>query len=225
MGDTNITRNVFRHGSMRYFRGDAEDVVLGSYGEKKNPIGAKAFLAVEGRVKRDFLEDRIDYVTTADIDWSRESKADVEATAGLKVFGSGKKAAASFDFEKAKTANLKLAKFRIMERPLKQMLNEDANAARNYLAREGHDGRIVSEVWVLMEGQLASSFATAAGGKISASVAGNDLEVSANVGASGSETITLSPGTTFAYAMHKVKSWNHGKKRIEDMEGDFHGLG
>ncbi len=109
------------------------------------------------------------------------------------------------------------------------MLNNDAGGARSYLAREGTDGRVVSEVWVVVEGKLAEAFDTAAssGGSVSASLTkALSLQLSANHegSQSGSATIELDPGSTFAFLMHKVKDWDRGKDRILDMEDDRKGL-
>ncbi len=95
------------------------------------------------------------------------------------------------------------------------MLNNDANIAHNCLANEGKDGRIVSEIWVVMEAELAEHFETSGGLMVSAKAA--DLNVTANGGRHGTQTITLSSGTTFAYKLHKVKDWNKGKTRINDI--------
>jgi hypothetical protein len=63
---------------------------------------------------------------------------------------------------KAKSASLDLVKFAIDEGPLKTMLNNDASGARNFLRDEGSDGRIVAEIWVVMEAKLAAHFQTSA---------------------------------------------------------------
>jgi hypothetical protein len=60
---------------------------------------------------------------------------------------------------------------------------------------------------------------------LSANAKGAELQVTVTGGKYGSETITLSPGTTFAYKLHKVKDWNKGKTQIEDMEADYQGMG
>ena len=52
-----------------------------------------------------------------------------------------------------------------------------------------------------------------------------DLSVTAKGGKHGTQTITLSAGTTFAYKLHKVKDWNQGKTKIENMEADYKGMG
>src|SRR5215472_12237622 len=101
------------------------------------------------------------------------------------------------------------------------MLNTDADGARKYLADEGSDGRIVSEVWIGMEVELAEYFSTYGKGSLSVSAAGGNAQISVTGGNNGKQTITFSPNTTFAYKLHKVKDWNKDKTHIEDMEADY----
>lgn len=229
MSEAKVTKHYLKIGSTKYFRGKAENVELCSFGEKKDPIGANAYLAVQANVKREYLVGKVKEVPPVTVDWDRATKADVETNGLVKYFGLNAKAAMSASYEKVKSGHLVLTKFFINEGPLTTMLNQDAGGARKYLAEEGADGRIVSEVWVAMEAELAESFKTAASISTSASGAvGNGsaaLEITANGGAQGSQTISLSPGTSFAYMLHKVKKWNKGKTRIEDMEDDRKGMG
>lgn len=220
---TKITKNAFEYESLKYFRGNAHLVALGVFGEKKSPIGAKAYLDPSGHVKPAYLEGKVEVGTPVTIDWDRQTAADVDANGDLKYFGATGKVALKGNYQKAKSAHLKLISFSINENPLIRMLNKEADVARRNLADEGHDGRIVSEVWVVMEGKLADSFA--AGGSVSYKADGDSLDVTANVSGQGSSTISLTPGATFAYTLSKVKDWSQGKKQIENMERDYKGLG
>lgn len=219
-----ITKHYFQFGTIKYFRGKAENVELCSYGEKKDPFGPEAYLAVEAKVKREHLKDRLRFLEPVDVNWSQQSKADVEVNGRLQYFGLNGKVMMSGSYEHAKSANLKLMKFFINAGPLKTMLNKDANGARNYLAEEGRDGRIVSEIWVVMEGGLAESFATSGAINTSVNAVGGDLELTVEGGTYGSQTVKFPEGMTFAYLMHKVKKWNKGKTQIEDMEDDEKGM-
>jgi hypothetical protein len=219
---TKITNNYFEFGVHKYFRGNAHLVEIGTYGEKKDPFGPKAYLDPQSKVQRGYLVNRVSKGNPVAVDWGQTTKADLEVNGPIKVFGLDMSASTSFSYEKAKSADLKLFNLSILEGPLQSMLNGDADGARNYLADEGSDGRIVSEVWVVMEAELANHFDTSA--SISVSAKDVDLDVTAKGGAQGEQTITLSAGTTFAYKLHKVKDWNNGKTRIENMEADYKGM-
>ena len=221
--ETKITEHYFEFGGVKYFRENAHNVEIGSYGEKKDPIGPKAHLDVQNKVKSEHLINRVKYNTHTNTNWNETTKAEVEAEGVLKFFSLGKEAAVNATYEKAKDAKLELVNFAIDEGPLKAMLNKDADGARNYLADEGNDGRIVSEVWIVLDAELSEHFATY--GSISASVhaAGSSLSVTVTGGKHGSQTVTLSKGTTFAYKLHKVKDWNKGKTQTENLEADYKG--
>lgn len=220
-----VTQHYFRYGTNKYFRGNAHLVELCTYGDKHDPIGAKAYLDPQNKVKREHVESRVQFGTRVKIDWAEVSQADLEADAVLKFFGLGKSAAASFDYAKAKSARLELINLYINEGPLKTMLNNDADGARNYLADEGGDGRIVSEVWVVVDAELGEQFATYGEATASVEAFDSSLKLTVSGGKNGTQTLVISSGTTFAYKLHKVKDWDKGKTKIEDMEADYKGMG
>ncbi len=220
---TKVTEHYLEFGGMKYFRENAHNVEMASYGEKKDPIGSRAYIDVQNKVKTEHLESRVKFNTRTTINWSETTKAEVEAEGVFKFFGLGKAVAVNGSYEKAKDAKLELISFAIDEGPLKTVLNQEAGGARNYLAEEGNDGRITSEIWVVVDAELGQHFA--AYGSVSASVQafGSSLNVTVLGGKHGSQTVTLSKGTTFAYKLHKVKDWNKGKTLIEDLEADYKG--
>jgi hypothetical protein len=227
--EAKVTKHYLEWGTQKYFRGKAENVELCSYGEKKDPIGANAYLAVQAKVQREHLAGKIQEVPPLTVDWNSASKADVEVNGEVQYFVLNAKTAKSASYEKVKSGHLELVKFFINEGPLQRMLNKEADGARKYLAEEGADGRIVSEIWVAMEAEMAEHFRNAASTTSAASGALGPvqaaLEITASGGTQGSQTISLSPGTTFAYLMHKVNKWNKDKTQIEGLEDDRKGMG
>lgn len=221
---TKVTEHFFEYDNMKFFRSNAHNVVLGTYGKKHDPIGPKAYLEPESKIKSDHLDSRTIYLTRVNFDWSTASKAEVEAGANLKFFGLGKSVAGTFTYGDAKDGKLELIALCINPGPLKTMLNTEADGARNFLAREGGDGRVVSQVWLVVDAELGAMFDTYGEGGVKVSAFGSDLSVEISGGKSGSSTLTVSPGTTFAYRLHKVSDWNKDKTRIEDMEDDYKGM-
>lgn len=220
-----VTKHYFEHNGRKYFRGNAENVEIGSYGEKKDPIGPDAYLAVQNKVKHEHLAGRVKGLGAVSVAWDQAKKADVEANGSVQVFGllGGERAVAG-SFADLSKGKCKVVGFAIDEGPLRVMLNTDADGARNYLADEGGDGRIASEIWVVMEAELSESFGASASYTVSANVAGVGLNVNASANGKGSKTITLSKGSTFAYMLHKVKDWDKGKDKIENLEEDYKGM-
>jgi hypothetical protein len=229
MSEARVTKHTFVYNGERYFRDKSEDVLMCSYGEKEDPLGTKASLNVTNHVDRNLLKGKVRYVTTADVEWTRQTRADVETEGRLKYFTAEAAGTATFSYEKAKSGKLKLAKFVIDEGPLKTMLNNEATGAKRFLAQEGQDGRIVSTIWVVVEGRIAESFAAAgtSTGAIEAEVlsaAKLRLSVKGSAGVQGTTSIELEEGTTFAYLMHRVQKWNKDKTRIEELDIDAKGL-
>jgi hypothetical protein len=225
MAETRVAKHTFVYNGERYFRDKSEDIMMGTVGEKTDPVGSKAGLTVVDHVDRADLKGRVRYVTTADIDWSRQAKADVEVEGTLKYFAATGSAGTAFSYERAKSARLKLAKFVIDEGPLQTLLNTDADKARRILADERRGGRIVSTIWVVVEGRIAESFAAAGTqtGAIEVSALGA-AKLRLAVKAKGGSSIDLEPGTTFAYLMHRVTRWNKDRTRVEELDLDSKGL-
>jgi hypothetical protein len=222
---TKITDNYFEFGNQKYFRGNAHLVQIGTHGEKKDPIGARAYLDPQSMVRSEYLDSRVQTGTVATVDWGQTTKATVEVNGLLKFFGLNGKIDTKGTYEMAKNAHLKLANFFILEGRLKDMLNTDADGARYELANEGNDGRIVGEVWVAMEAELAEHFEMYGKSSLSVTAKGAELEMTVTGGKHGSQTISLSPGTTFAYKLYKVKNWSNNKTHIDDLEADYKGMG
>jgi hypothetical protein len=230
---TNITDHYFEFGMFKYYRGNAHLVDIASFGEKKGGSaipGSSPYLAVYGKVARNYLDEanRVQLTHKAEINWNQTTKAQVEVNGRLKYFVLGGKMEADVSYEQAKSAHLKLINFAISEGPLMTMLNTDADSARSFLADEGNDARIVSEVWVAAQAELADHFETygtaTRGGQVSAKAIEGTLELTATGGRHGSQTIILSPGTTFAYKLHKVTNWSHNKTHIDKLDDDYYGM-
>ncbi|NRF72353.1 hypothetical protein HLB44_35785 [Aquincola sp. S2] len=221
---TKITTHYFEFGVHKYFRGSAHAIEPATYGEMNDPVGIKAWLEPAGKVKPEHLDGRLKFNTRVRIDWNTVAKGDLEAEADLNYLGLGKSGMLSFDLSKARSAKLELVNLSIDESPLIRMLNNDANIARNFLAEEGSDGRIVSEVWIVVDAELGEHFATSGAAGVAVKAFGSTAGVVVSGGKHGTQTVQLSSGTTFAYKVHKVSDWNKGKTQVEKVEADYKGL-
>lgn len=221
-----ITDNYFEFNNRKYFRENAHNMQLGTFGEKKDPIGSRAYVDVESKVSAEHIASRMKYVTTAELDWTQVSSGNVGLNGHMPLFGLDGKMAVSTSYEKGKAAKVKLMDFEIDEGPLKTMLNKDANAARNFLAKEGNDGRICSGIWVWVDGGVAETVATATSISVSVDDGTKGLSVTATGGKRGTYTMTITSGTTYAYKLHKVKDWtDRHKTQIDNLEADWKGIG
>lgn len=216
-----VKNNAFMYNGVRYFRGKAENIRLGSFGQKKTPLTQANYLQVHNQVAPGNLSKvKVHFSGPYSIDWNKVSNTDIGANV---TFIKNNGAKGSLSREAAKSANLKLVKIHMNKGTIVNLLNKHAGAARNYLANEGNDGRVVGEVWVVMEGNLASQVTTS--GSVSASGSQGGIKVDIKAGGSSNKTtsITLPPESTFAYLMYKVKKWKDKKTVVVDLEDDQHG--
>lgn len=75
-----------------------------------------------------------------------------------------------------------------------------------------------------MEGTLAESVSNATSVSIGASKSGTEVEIAFTNSKTGTTRIIHSPGTTFAYGLHKVKKWTDHKSTVENVEVDYYGM-
>jgi hypothetical protein len=221
---TKVTDNYFEYNGQKYFRRNAHVLDLGSFGEKKDSAFAPGFLEEHGTIKAEYLAPRAEVDVPVTIDWNNVSQGDIGVGVNLKFFGIGVSTAQSISLSDAKSGNLQLVPISIPEGKVVSMLNE-ANVARNFLADEGNDGRVLSMIWVLMQGTLASEFSASANNDVTVKAFGQSVSITVSGGKSGTQTIQMSPGATFAYRLHKVKKWTDNKKtKVESVEADYKGI-
>ena len=224
MAKAKIEKNHLEMGTRKYFRVQSGDVELGSFGQKKNPVSQVPQLEIEGHIRCKYLKDDVVRVVTTTVDWSPEHSTDVNAHGSLRYFVLGTKAPVTGTYEDAESAGLRLVKVSVNEEPLKRILNDQDEEARSYLACAGQNGRIVAEVWTLMEGELAEEFAAASTFDMASGADGAGLELGVSGGCHGSQTVIFSSGTVFAFSMHRVKEWKNGTDQIIAIEEDSDGI-
>ncbi|WP_020503747.1 hypothetical protein [Lamprocystis purpurea] len=202
------------------------DTARGSFGKKKTPISSANYLDVAGTVSADNLA-KVDISVSGpySIEWSKFSDTDVNVGIKYLTVAGGQ---VGFSRNAAKSANLVLMKISLAEIPLKRLLNNHANIARNFLKDEGNDARIVSADWIVMEGELASKITSGVDVSASAPVgtSGFTLNVSTRTSSTVTTKVQIPPQTCFAYMMSKVKKWDKedGNWMVEDLEDDMQGL-
>lgn len=214
-----ISKKMMKYSGIKYFRNKAENVKIGAYGQKKNG----RYLAVENELPRRALKGIVKVSGPYNVDWKKTSKGDANLSVRYMKKGGG---TASMKWSRAHSAKLKLVKFYIHEGPLKKAINGN-KAALNAMKDEGRKARVVSEVWVAMEGKLASDVSTCGGGSIDAKAKGFDVKLGVNGCGGSKSTISIPMNTSFAYLLHKPKKWNKKRMKkttIRDMEDDQYGI-
>lgn len=216
-----ITDRYFKYGGHKYFRVSAHETGMGSYGQKRVPLGKVGYLEVAGRIAPRHLADERITTTVVGIDWEQVTQADIGLSGQLNYLGVGINSSHNFTLDAARSAHLKLVSFSIDENPLTRVLNREANFVRRQMEEEGNDARVVSKIWVVMEAELAEDIGTGTLNSSEVDYAGASLKLDIQGSSRRRSTVTLEPGTTFAYRLSKVTKWNRGHTVIEDMKLDY----
>lgn len=208
-----VHNNHLTLNGIQYFRGGAESVFLGSYGEKKTPLFGQNYLEVQGDIPPAQLA--VIGTTTVDIGFTKTTAADLKVNLSVAGGYSGSVDTAVNDL---KQGTLKLVKFEMRLADVLSAINATPNLAGT-LKKYGNDARVAHHMFVIMSATLAHTFTTAT--RTTFSKSGGRLQIAANggVSTSGSSSVTLSPGTTFAYLLCKA-DWNRGKSAIDKMVDD-----
>jgi hypothetical protein len=207
--DATIHEDHFRLDGVDYFRGRAGAVQLGDVGERRNPAASPSHLAVQARLPRDKLA--IERVTRIDLQGVTVRGSDVAVDINVAEVGSlGASTIARLLHDKA------LCLVRLEAAP--RGLIDAANACTgppDVLSRAGKAGRLVHQVFVIVETATARDLTQAT--RWSLSGADADCVVTA-IGSDGRRSVVLlAPGATFAYLLLRP-TWLG--KRIADAECD-----
>ena len=106
---TTITDNYFEFGMHKYFRGNAHLIEIGTYGEKKDPIGSKSYIDPQSKVVRQHLVGIVTKGSPVSVDWAQTTNAALQMNGGMRVFGLNLSVKTNYTRDMAKTANLHIA--------------------------------------------------------------------------------------------------------------------
>lgn len=221
MPSVKIKQAFFLYNGVRYYRTKAEDVELGSYGEKQIPPTKPNYLNVHHRLDPTAMNKaHVRVGQKVAIEWSSQMKGEV----GIPKINYLKKAGghAKFNIQATQAADLVLVKFSIDDGPLCKVINSDA-AAKDYLSGRGLK-RVVTDVWVVVEAELSEKFGYSATMKVDAESGSMELEVSAAFTGGSKSKVVLSKDTTFAYLLAKPDEWNDQTGDLKDLKPDQQGL-
>lgn len=219
-----VKESHLTYGGIAYFRAHAEEIELGSIGEKRKPLAKQNYLEVKDRIL--IPEDNIVEATVVDIDFSKSSKVALNASGSGVVSGVPAKAGVKASFERFKSGDLKLVKFSVSNRNIIKAANQSKDQL-DQLIRWGRDARIAHQIFVVMEAKLANEFSRGVDVNISAGVNGLEAKVGGGFSASGKTDVKISKDTCFAYLLLKIE-WDEKKKanrtKIVDLNDDQWGL-
>lgn len=194
--DIQIRDNHLHFNGVNYFRGHAEEVMLGDVGEKRTPATQTNYLAVQGNVVRKNLQ--IHSTSVVSLKGVAIGGADIGLS--IEVPGRGKLAAGSVASALA-SGELSLLKLSVLPAKLWGLVNDNPAKALEPLKAAGSRGRMVHQVWLILAAKTAAVVNSATGFEFSASGSALTLKASGGIGGSAGTSLTLSPGSTFAYLL------------------------
>jgi hypothetical protein len=220
MAQVIVKPNRLKFNGKNYFRAGSEDVLVGSYGEKRTPIFGANYLEVKDLIDPSKLE--IDDVVVADIDFARTRRGDLEEAFSAPIKGIDVSVGSTQAWEKFQSGELKLVKLAVRNNDMEDAINADADAIDD-LRDYGNRARVAHQAWVVMSATLAEEFSRAQSFDVSGGRGKIKVTIKGKTGGSGSSTVTVSKGSTFAYLLASL-DWNAKRKRkknrVIDLDDD-----
>jgi hypothetical protein len=226
MADLNDKR--FKFDGKSYFVAGSHECQIGSAGEKRSPLGKPKNLDVHSQVNPDKIGRLNSTVIKVTLDIEKQTGLrelipltlpDVPIPIPIEI---------EHISEKLTKGTLKLVHIWVNENTLKNSAN-DSPRLLNDLIDWGGDARLVNEVFVVVDAQVAEKFGSQTSFRIGKSVSGLiDAEIGGSGGRAGTVEVTLSPGAVFAYQLADIK-WDAKAKKnrqfIDKLKDDQYGTG
>ena len=220
MANVLVKENHLTFGGVSYFRGHAEEVEIGSIGEKRTPLTKQNYIEVKDRIP----VPKIDVVkaTVVDIDSNNTSKSAFGIRVSAIVKGVPIEFSGDTMFEKLKSHQFRLVKFSVSNNNMKKAANNSPQKLQD-LIEWGKDARIVHQVFIVMQASWANQFNNNVNVELSVGAKGLEAKVGGRGSASGTTAVQISKGTCFAYLLAKI-DWDakqkKNKTKIVDLDDD-----
>jgi hypothetical protein len=216
-----ITERNLKFAGRSFFRGGAPEVQLGSFGEKNTSITKINRLEVQGHIT--IPKIKIKKATIVEIDFNKTTKKEFLADVKVAVVFKGSPETAYEDMVDNK---LKLVWLTVENETVRKEVNDSPNVL-DKLIKYGNDARVAGDIFVVMKAELAKTFESS--NSIGLSVNAGIVKITAGLklGSSGDYEYTMSPGSTFAYALlkpHWDANLKKNKTKIVKFTDDDQGL-
>lgn len=204
-----VKDNHLTFGGVSYFRGHAEEIMLGAVGRKRVQLLKQNYLEVRDRISVPKMD--IAKATVVDIDFSKTTNSSFRTVISAIVKGVPVRFSGDSTFQKLRSGELKLVKFSVTNNAMKDAANNSPQILRD-LIEWGPKARIAHQIFVVMEASLANEFDNNVTAELSAGVDGIKAEVGGGRSSSGRTEVQISQGTCFAYLLAKIE-WNAKRKK------------
>jgi hypothetical protein len=215
--DAKVRDNHFHLNGVNYFRAHADAVQLGDAGEKKTPATQENYLAVQESVPRHKLT--IERALQIDIHHVGVGSSDIGVSITIPDVGT---LGAGTVARQLEDQTLSLVKLEALPRDIVAAANASPDVITE-LIRAGHAGRLVHQVFLILEMKTALNLTRATRFDVSGTVKSWTVTATGGSSSASRTVVTIAPGTTFAYLLLKPK-WDANLKknwkRIDDWEDD-----
>jgi hypothetical protein len=196
--------------------GRAENVQLGTYGEKRaSPLYVNY---LDGQSNIPMVSFNIEKPATVEIDFEKSKKADFNIEADHKVADG----TIGYSYENMKQGKLVLIKMIVQNNELKDFINNHVDVLEEI--RSYKKPCVANQVFVIVEASFAETFSSNTDFKASFAKGILTVDAKTEAGASGKSTLTISQGSVFAYGIVKP-IFNKDKSKITKFETDQWGMG
>jgi len=219
----------FKYDSKSYFVAGSHECQIGCGGEKRSPIGKPKNIDIHRQINPNKIGTLSSNVVEVTLD--QKSRSGLNAIIPLQLPSLPIPIDADIVSvgEQLTKGKLKLVHIWAESQALKQAAN-DSPKLLNDMIDWGHDARLVSEIFIVVEARVAQKFRETKTFGIGKSMAGGLIEarIGGGGGRAGSVDVSLAPGAVFAYLLaDPVWDAKARKKRtrIEKLRDDQYGTG
>ncbi|WP_374491103.1 hypothetical protein [Zoogloea sp.] len=218
-----VKENHLTYNGKKYFRGGAEDVMLGALGEKRTPLFGQNYLEVKDQILVPAAA-KVE-VTEVSIDFTATSKTDFKTD--VSVEGIPGKLSGGVVFEKLRSGELVLLKLSVLPNTMMGLLGGDY-AKMVMMYDWGNDARVAHQIFVVVRAELRNVYNNSQNLSVTANVDGITLSPTLTTSQTGSQRVVVSKNSVFAYLLAKVewdkKEARHGRKKIVTLNDDQWGM-
>lgn len=217
-----IRSNKLVFGGMRYFRRNAMNLSLGSFGEKRTAGLGASYLVEDGELDAEVV-GRVK--TRGPFHFNEVTNRTGSASLGLRgsLEGLGVSGSASLASEKLKSKELSILHISVDEDDLVDRINRNAEALSD-LRHADRNARIVTEAWVVISARFDEAFQRSQSFNVTGARDELALELGGSFGKQRSTRLVLPESMTLAYMLRKI-DWKKRRRQIDDLDLDQAGAG
>lgn len=214
-----VKKNYIRYNGYRYYKGRAQSIELGDWGDKKTPVTRANYLDQKGSFAG-LIKDVS--VSSFKLTQKEANKINLVGNFSFAIFG----LKGNDFYEQAMAGKWHFVEIHLRNEA-KFMRELNRRRARLQTLANKDSYRIVDSIIVVMKATEVRKLRGGHTGNFKGGWNGMSLTVDSKTRAGRSTTMEIDPGAVYAYGLKKIK-WNATRKakrtQIVDLKDDPHGL-